>query len=99
MQADERVERGAEKVGADGEVVVDDEVVPLVCGATEEDAAQKDGRGQPEGSGGALGAVEGGDGEVDGGTRREQADAGEDGEFEDVVRRGAGEALADVIEV
>src|ERR1035438_3010848 len=98
VQADERVEGGAEEIGADGEAVAVDELVPLMRGAAQEDASEQHRRRQPERGCGAPAGVQRGDGGVDGRAGGKQADAGEDGDFED-AGSWPGDAFAQVVEI
>src|ERR1017187_237073 len=99
VQADERVEGGAEEISADGEAVAVDELVPLMRGAAEEDASEQYRRRQPERSCGAPAVMQRRDGEVDGGAGGKQANAGEDGNIEHLAGRGPGDAFAQVVEI
>ena len=65
MQSDQRVEGGAEEVGLQGEAIAVDQFVPFHRGAAEEDAAEKDSDGEPDGAEAAPGAMQSGDSEVD----------------------------------
>src|SRR5262249_20196616 len=89
VQADERVEGGAEEVGGDGEALVDDEVPPLDSGAAEEDGAEDESRDPPAGEAAPAAAPQSAQRELHRRAAREEADAEEDRRTQDLGRRTA----------
>src|SRR5258707_13897423 len=99
VQADQRVVRGPEQVGGDGEAVLVDQPVPFLRGAEQERSAERD-REQPEpDERAARAALERLAREVDGEAARQQADREQDRRLEHFARGRPAEALAHVVEV
>src|SRR6185437_5036019 len=99
MQADQRIKRGSEKIGGDGEVLVIDKVLPLESGSDQEDHAENKSE-RPEGSEELdLVALKRALREPDGEAAGEQADGTDDGNLEDVSRLGSVETFPDIEDV
>lgn len=88
METDERVEGGSEEIGADGQMIPYDELVPLARSAEEEDKTKKKGGAPPERKARRFSALDRTLREPDGEATGEQADCVEDRTFQNLPRRG-----------
>ena len=99
MQADQRVERGAKEVGADGQPIVIDQLIPFEPGAAEKDRAQNYGERPPQAEGPHRAFLQGPFRYPDGEAAREQAYRVKDGKLQNLARLRPGDALAYVIDI